>query len=345
MDGQDVSRRVLVLSSFSPARLAQLEALAPTLHVEQRDMFTPVTAISDDVWATVEVLLTFLTFPQRAQAPRLRWIQLNSAGVDHALAQPIGRDPAITLTNLSGIHAVPIAEHVFTLLLTWRHQMPRFQAWQAQQFWPRQAEVREALAGVDELAGLTLGVVGYGSIGRHVARVGRAFGMRVLALQRSTDRRDHGYVEPGTGDPDGTLPERYYGPDELHALLAASDVVVLALPDTPATRGVVDERAFQAMRPSTFLVNVGRGTAIDEDALLRALQTGRIAGAALDVVQQEPLPADHPLWRAPNLLLTPHISGITPRYEDRAAALFAANLGRYVAGEQLLNVYDRSRGY
>jgi phosphoglycerate dehydrogenase-like enzyme len=308
-------------------------------------MFTPAADIPDDVWATVEVLLTFLTFPRPAQAPRLRWIQLNSAGVDHALAQPVGQDPQISLTNLSGIHAVPIAEHVFTLLLSWRHQVPRFQAWQANEFWPRQAEVREALAGVDELCGQTLGIVGYGSIGRHVARLARAFGMRVLALQRSTERRDRGYVEPGTGDPEGVLPERFYGPDELSELLAESDVVVLALPSTEATRGLIDEAALRAMRSSGFLINVGRGTAIDEDALQRALREGWIAGAALDVVQREPLPPAHPLWHIPNLLLTPHIAGITPRFEDRAAALFAENLRRYVAGASLLNVYDRSRGY
>jgi phosphoglycerate dehydrogenase-like enzyme len=127
--------------------------------------------------------------------------------------------------------------------------------------------------------------------------------------------------------------------------MAASDVVVLALPSTAATHRFIDEAALRAMRPSGFLINVGRGTAVDEEALLRALQQGWIAGAALDVVEHEPPPPDHPFWRMPNVFLTPHISGITPRYEERAAALLTENLRRYVAGEPLLNVVDRARGY
>jgi phosphoglycerate dehydrogenase-like enzyme len=169
--------------------------------------------------------------------------------------------------------------------------------------------------------------------------------MRVLALQRSTDHRDEGYVVDGTGDPEGVLPERFYAPAALHELLAASAAVVLALPGTDETRGIIDEAALRAMRPSGFLINVGRGSAVDELALERALREGWIAGAALDVVREEPLAADHPLWSVPNLLLTPHIAGIDSHYEDRAAALFCENLRRYVAGDRLLNVIDRDRGY
>src|SRR6185437_8877048 len=149
----------------------------------------------------------------RAQAPKLRWIQLNSAGADVALAQPDALDSTIRLTNLSGIHAIPIAEHVFTVLLTWRRRVRRVLDWQSQAFWPRQDEVRSVMD-FDELYGQTLGVVGYGSIGRQVARIAHAFGMRVAALQRGDDHRDAGYVVPGTGDPDGTLPERFYAPRE-----------------------------------------------------------------------------------------------------------------------------------
>jgi phosphoglycerate dehydrogenase-like enzyme len=336
---------VLVLSNFTDDWLERLRATSPTLDVQQHGMFAPVEAIPDDVWAEIEVLFTFRTFRRPHQAPRLRWIQLNNAGAERALDEPICQDAQIQLTNLSGITAVPIAEHVFTLLLTWSHRVPRLLSWQTESIWPRQDEVRTALADLHELYGQTLGIVGYGSIGRQVARLARAFGMRVLALQRGTDRRDHGYAMAGTGDPEGALPERFYAPAALHELLGESDVVVLTLPSTAATRGLIDEPALRAMRPSGLLVNVGRGSAVDQVALERALREGWIAGAALDVVEHEPLPADHPLWRMPNVLLTPHIAGITPRYEDRAAALFLENLRRYVADAPLLNVIDRARGY
>ena len=341
----DNKRHVLVLSSFTPEWLERLRAVSPTLDVQQFGMFAPVSDIPDHVWQTVEVLLTFVTFPRPEQVPALRWIQLNSAGAERALNAPICHEPRVTVTNLSGIGSIPIAEHVFTVLLAWRHHLPRLQRWQVDHVWPRQDEVREALAGFEELHGQTLGVVGYGSIGRQVARLARAFGMRVLALQRGTDRRDRGYVVPGTGDPEGVLPERFFAPDELHALLGESDVVVLALPGTASTNGMLDAAALRAMRPSAYLMNVGRGSTIDEAALERALREGWIAGAALDVLHEEPPPPDHAFWRLPNLLLTPHIAGISPRYEDRAAELFAENLGRYVSGAPLLNVVERERGY
>jgi phosphoglycerate dehydrogenase-like enzyme len=321
-----------------------LRAIAPDLRIEQQPMFATVDDLPAALWREVEVLFTFRAFPTREEAPRLRWIQLNSAGAEAALSHSTYLHSPIQLTNLSGIHAVPIAEHVFTVLLSWRHRLPRMLEWQSEAFWPRQDEVRRVMD-FDELYGQTLGVVGYGSIGRHVARIARAFGMRVLALHRGDDHRDRGYVVPGTGDPEGTLPERFFSPRELHALLAESDVVVLALPATAATDGFIQEAALLAMKPSAFLVNVGRGNAIDEVALQRALAEGWLAGAALDVVRHEPLPADHWLWQAPNVMVTPHVSGISPRYEERSAELFAENLRRYIAGAPLLNLVEPQRGY
>jgi len=169
--------------------------------------------------------------------------------------------------------------------------------------------------------------------------------MRVLALHRGDDHRDPGYVIAGTGDPDGTLPERFYQPHDLQQLLAESDVVVVALPGTQATNGLIDEAALRAMKRSAFLVNVGRGNAIDESALQQGLAESWLAGAALDVAREEPLPPDHWLWQAKNVLVTPHVSGISPRYEDRAVALFAENLRRYTSGEPLLNLVEPGRGY
>ena len=335
---------VLVLSTFTESWLAQLRAIAPSMRIDQYPMFASVDDVPPSTWREVEVLFTFRAFPTREQAPRLRWIQLNSAGADAALAQPASLDGNIQLTNLSGIHSIPIAEHVFTVLLAWRRRVERVLEWQSQAFWPRQDEVRSVMD-FDELCGQTLGIVGYGSIGRQVARIARGFGMRVLALHRGDDHRDPGYIVSGTGDPDGTLPERFYAPQELPDLLAECDVVVVALPATRATDGIIDVTALRAMRPSALLINVGRGNAIDETALQLALAEGWLAGAALDVVRREPLPADHWLWQASNVLITPHVSGISPRYEERAFALFAENLRRYVAEEPLLNIVEPERGY
>lgn len=225
------ARLVVVLSSFTEAWLAQLRTVDPHIRIEQYPMFATVDDVPLTVWRDVEVLFTFRAFPTPEQAPRLRWIQLNSACADAALAQPGYREGRVKLTNLSGIHAIPIAEHVFTVLLTWRRRVERVLEWQSQAFWPRQDEAR-AIMDFDELYGQTLGIVGYGSIGRQVARIGRVFGMRVLALQRGGDHRDVGYVVPGTGDVDGTLPQHFYAPHQLHELLAECDVVVVALPAT-----------------------------------------------------------------------------------------------------------------
>jgi phosphoglycerate dehydrogenase-like enzyme len=148
-----------------------------------------------------------------------------------------------------------------------------------------------------------------------------------------------------TGDPAGTLPERMYPPDALHEMLAGCDYVVIALPLTPATTHLIGEAELRAMKPSAYLVNIARGAIVDEKALVRALQEGWIAGAGLDVFEEEPLPADSPLWAQENVLISPHVAGFTPRYDERAATLFAANLARYMAGEPLLNLVDKNRGY
>jgi len=281
--------------------------------------------------------------PLPEQAPHLRWVQLHSAGINHISHKPLYATD-VTFTTASGIHAIPIAEYVFTAVLAWYHHLPRILEWQQRGAWPPDRE-RLSLFVPEELWGKTIGVVGYGSIGRQVARLATAYGMRVLALQRGADHRDRGFTLPGVGDPEGTLPARYYPPEQLHALLGASDVVVIALPLTPATHGLFDTDAYRAMKPTALLVNIARGDICDEPALVQALKEGQIAGAALDVFHQEPLPPESPLWRLPNVILSPHVTGFTPHYDGRAAQLFTENLRRYVAGEPLLNVVDKTQGY
>jgi phosphoglycerate dehydrogenase-like enzyme len=237
-----------------------------------------------------------------------------------------------------------MAEYVFTVVLVWFHRLPQILSWQRQGQWPSNAE-RSTLLVPEELKGKTIGIVGYGSIGRHVARLANAFGMRILAMQRSADHSDHGFQFPEVGDPEGTLPERYYPPAQLHALLSESDVVVIAVPLTPQTHELFDEAAFQAMKSTAFLVNIARGGVCKESALTDALRQQRIAGAALDVFHQEPLPPNHPLWQLPNTFISPHIAGLSPHYNERAATIFEENLRRYLAGESLYNVVDKARGY
>src|SRR5437660_6172175 len=194
---------------------------------------------------------------------------------------------------------------------------------------------------------LTLGIVGYGSIGRELARIARtAFGMTILACKRDASQRaDSGYCPPGTGDPEGRLPEAWLPPARLPELLERSDVVVMAAPLTPATRHMIGAPELARMKPTAYFINVGRGASVDEAALARALAERRIAGAAVDVFAEEPPPAGHPLYRVDNVIVSPHVSGFLPSYDDRCAELFAENLRRYLAGAPLLNLVDRARGY
>jgi phosphoglycerate dehydrogenase-like enzyme len=207
--------------------------------------------------------------------------------------------------------------------------------------------VRFDLAG-RRLRGRTALIVGYGSVGREAARLLHAAGMRILAVKADPSARlDPGWREPGTGDPDGTLPQVLAGPGRLHELVAEADFVVVSLPITDRTRGIVDASVLAAMRPDAWIVNVGRGALIDEAALLEVLPLGRIGGAVLDVLVEEPLPAGHPLWSAPNCLVTPHVSGIggLDAFWHAAAQLLAENLRRDLDGAPHLNVTSPVTGY
>ena len=335
----DGSIPVLVTARFEPELLERLRAVSPRLNVES----VAFKNVSDAQWRTAEVLYTYWSLPDPSKVPALRWVQLHSAGVEHLLDEPLF-DSAVELTTASGAHAIPMAEWVFSQLLAIGRHLPTQLEWQRKGAFPPDQE-KWSLFVSDELWGRTIGIVGYGSIGRQVARLARPFGMRVLAMQRGSDHRDRGYVMPGTGDPEGTLPEHYFPPDRLHDLLAESDVVLLALPLTDDTRNLVDERALRAMKPNAVLVNVARGGVCDEQALERALRERWIGAAALDVFAEEPLPAGHPLWTLDNVLISPHTSAFSPCYDERVVDLFAENLRRYLAGEPLINPVDKRRRY
>jgi len=284
------------------------------------------------ILGTTEVILTNPIVPDDivSSAPALRWLQLTSAGVDRLLDAPVVRS-RVTVTTASGIHAVPISEYVIGAMLAFAKGFPRAMRAQGERawrpYWPEELEQK------------VVGILGMGAIGARVALLCRALGMRVLAMRRSVEHRMTG---EGTGDPsvDEMLP-----PSELAYLLSESDYVVAAVPLTAETRGMIGEEQLRAMKPGAVIINIARGAIIDEQALVRALRGGWIAGAALDVFQPEPLPAESDLWGLENVILTPHISGGTPRYMARAVELFCENLRQYLAGEPLRNVVDPARGY
>jgi phosphoglycerate dehydrogenase-like enzyme len=343
-ESNQTSRVVLITAPLEEGWLQRQQKRWPDLQFVYRSAFRH-EAVPEELWQEAEILyMWFATpLPRLEQAPKLRWVQLYSAGADEIIHLPLFRSQ-VTFTTASGVHAIAIPEYVMTMILAWSHRLPTLLDLQKQGNWPKSA-VRSTLLVPEELRGKTIGIVGYGSIGREVARLAHAFGMRILAMQRGSDHRDKGYQIANVGDPEGSLPERYFAPLDLHRMLAECDVVVIAIPLTPGTRGMFNEAAFTAMKSSAFLVNIARGGVCDEQALIRALREKQIAGAALDVFEHEPLPSESPLWHLPNVLLTPHISGLTAHYNERAAALFEENLRRYLVGEPLVNVVDKTEGY
>ena len=276
------------------------------------------------------------------RSPQLKWVQLTSAGAEHILKGMIAERTEVAVTTASGIHATPIAEYTIGSMLAFAHCLHVTMRAQLRHEWERGSFMETA----DSLRGKTLGVIGYGSIGRETARIGAALGMTVLALKRNpTDRADTGWNPPDVGDLEGRIPARWFGPGDCAALLSESDYVTVTLPLTPQTRGFVGAKEIAAMRPHAYIVNIGRGSVIDQNALIEALREKRIAGAGLDVFEREPLEADSPLWAMDNVILTPHMSGARRDYNTAACMLFADNLRRFRAGQPLFNVIDRALGY
>ena len=334
---------VVVLSTlrFTDELLDKLRSVSPRLVVKQRTCQN-AEEVEQALEDSVEVLYTVYLPANLSRALRLQWVQMHAAGVDHVLDHPIMKSDML-LTTASGIHATPIAEYVFASVLAFNRRVPRMLHYQSRREWP---QGRWNLFASPELRGSTLGIVGYGSIGREVGRIARCFGMRVVATKRSVSQmRDVGYAVQGLGDREGVLLDEAFPPDRLSEMLSLCDYVVVAVPLTPETRKLIGEAELRAMKPSAYLVNISRGGTFDEGVLIRALQEGWIAGAGLDVFEEEPLSSDSPLYDLENVILSPHVAGFTLCYDERASDLFAENLRRYLEGEPLLNLVDKVRGY
>jgi phosphoglycerate dehydrogenase-like enzyme len=279
-----------------------------------------------------EIIFTISLRPEQfAIARKLRWVHAPTAAVHQFLFDAMVTSHVI-LTNAREVHGPVVAEHVIALLFALAKKIPQAIRLQQNRTWGQEAIWNEG-AKPRELAGAILCVIGLGSIGRRVARLADGIGMRVLAV------RDH----PQNERPEGV--EAAFAPSQLNDVLAQSDYVVIAAPLTSDTRKLIDADRLAAMKPGACLINVGRGPQVDEVALADALRTGRIAGAALDVFETEPLPADSPLWSADNLLITPHTAGLTEKLWPRHYQLFSENLRRYLAGKPLLSIVDKRRGY
>lgn len=284
----------------------------------------------DDDLSQAEVLIRWWTSQAALSkvleaAPRLRWIHTPSAGVDHIITSDL-RERNITLTNSAGAHAIPIAEFVLMFMLNHAKQAQTLLVLTPENAWERGRDLQ-----LQELSDKTLLIIGLGHIGEEIARRASAFGMRVLGSRRRPR------PSPGVA--------HVVGEDGWRDLLPEADYIAIATPLTDQTRGMVDAAAFARMRPGAYLINIARGQIIHTDALLAALHDGRIGGAALDALPEEPLPPEHPLWQAPNVWITPHISWSSPHFRRRAIEIFFENLRRYRSGEPLVNQVDLEAGY
>lgn len=334
--------QVLITMPFSESLLGRLNEISPRLNFAVKSANKP-DDIPPDVWAHTEVLYTARALPTAELAPNLRWIQFHWAGIDHVMDSPILHKPDLVATTLSGAAISQVAEYVVMMLLALGHHMPELVSHQNRSDWPPDRWERFTPM---ELRGSTVGIVGYGSIGRQVARLLANFGVTVLGAKRDAKHpQDFDFIPEGMGDPGGDYIRRLYPAEALRSMLKACDFVVVCVPKTPATTNLIKAEELAAMKSSAYLVDVSRGGVVDQQALITALKERKIAGAALDVFPEEPLPAKSPLWKLPNVLITPHISGITAHYDERAIELFSANLQRYLAGQPLYNRIDLQRGY
>ncbi|MSS69927.1 MAG: D-2-hydroxyacid dehydrogenase [Candidatus Latescibacteria bacterium] len=311
--------KVLIGSRQAP----DLEAMLQNASLEVEMHFLPPGEKLGDHIAEVEVLYGHIGETDFARARSLKWVQQPHAGVE-GFMYPAFKASDVILTNCRRLYGRQISEHAFALLLALTRRIPEHVEARRRQHW----EILPCL----ELAGMTMGILGLGGIGRAIAERAKAFEMRVIAVDPEPVER------PDAVDELGRL-------DGLPAFLAASDVLMVCCPSTPETHKLLSHDQFNRMPEGSYLINVSRGRVIDEEALVAALRSGRLAGAGLDVTYTEPCPPDSPLWTEPNVILTSHSAGQSQHVRRRAVELFIDNLSRYIKGEPLVNLVDKQKGY
>jgi phosphoglycerate dehydrogenase-like enzyme len=316
--------KIVLGSRPNDARLSQFRSAYPEVEF--------VSAGSDEAIvheiASADAFFGNPTREQYLAAKKLRWIQAPSAGIEFVHRIPELKDSDLLLTNARGAHAATIAEHTFAMLLSLTRGLRFFDHAKGCHTWLRGDGYRHVV-GID---GKTMGIVGFGNIGRAIARRAHGFEMRVLAVDaQEVPANEH--------------VESVRRLDRLHDTIREADILTIALPITPETRGMIGEREIRLLKPESYLLCVSRGGIVDEPALIAALQDGHLAGAGLDVTETEPLPPDNPLWDAPNLIITPHISGGSTLTTELMWSIFFENVGHFVKGETLRNLTDKKLGY
>lgn len=328
--------KLLLYPAVRDARFEKIVAAAGEMEVVNAD--EEAAALKEI--ADADALFGKLTPSLLSAAKQLRWVQSPTASLEHFVFPALVEHP-LTLTNMRGIFSDVIAEHVFGYVLCFARNLHHYVRKQAEARWAPEGGEESRVSNLTgpgfvsamdrahrHLSGSTLGIVGLGGIGREIARRAVVFGMRVIA------------VDPASDQPPPEV-SQLWKPDRLHELLAASDWVVIAAPQTPETVQMFRREQFQAMRRTAHVVNIGRGAIVNLGDLAAALEAGEIAGAGLDVFEQEPLPAEHPLWRLPNVIITPHVAGYATCIAERHLEVLLDNLRRFVSGQPLRNVVNK----
>ncbi len=311
---------ILILNKLSARHREVLERTAPDCRIlscEWEDVakYLPEADILVG-WGWMDI------HPLLKNGHQLKWIHALSAGVENLLA-PVQEDRTLLLTNSKGIHGIPVSEHVLSLMLAFTRGLNIFIRNQEQRLWQRSP--------VDELHDKTIAIVGLGSIGRELAKKAKCFSMHVIATKQTPTRE--------------LFVDRLYPPEQLDEMLAEADFVVASLPLLPETSRLFSLERFQKMKSSAYFINISRGSIVNENDLITALQEKVIKGAALDVFEEEPLSETSPLWEMSNVIITPHLAALSPNYMERAIKLFGENLERYLDGKELVNLIDSKKGY
>ena len=320
--------KILISFDLPEVFVGKIRSVSPDLEVLMSgDKEEAVRLIED-----VDILFAgFFSKELFFAARRLNWIQAWGAGVDRLLLPEVVKSRVI-VTNSGGVHPTPISEHVIGLMLCLCRKLHLFIRNQVERKWER-FESWVSVEQVEELSGKTVGIVGLGRIGTEIARKAKCLGMRVIATKRDPSQMA------------STSIDRLVHPADLNQLFAESDFVVLSLPLTKETEGMVGEAQFKSMKRTAYFINVSRGKIVQEDKLIEALKQGWIAGAGLDTFENEPLSGDSELWGFRNVIVTPHVAGLTPHYMERLTGIFCENLDRFIHKQPLINIVDKTLGY
>lgn len=342
MSQENPSVDVLITIPLETSLINKLQEVSPTLRLTVHPSKS-VEQVPDELWARCEVLYTDRVVPAPELSPEIKWIQFHWACVNRVIDEPILKQANIKATTMSGAGASQTAEYVLTMLLALGRGLPALRALQVLSEWPE--EGREQYYPI-ELRTSTVGIVGYGSIGRQVARLLREFGCTVLASKNDAMKPTHsGYTPEETGDPDGDLVHRLYPGAAIKSMLKECNFIIVTVPFTEQTKDLIDAEVLSACKPGALFIDVSRGGITNHDALIKALESEQLGGAALDVFPEEPLPEDSPLWAMPNVIITPHLAGTSKLYKERAVDLFSENLSRFLADLPLYNLIDLQKGY